>query len=133
VLVSFEILLGDLRGMTNLCIPYNALERIGAKLSANNWISSGRRSVTPETIDRVTRNLKTAAVEVVVRLADTSIAMKDLLGLRVGDIITTEKDVRSPLTVDVEGVAKYRARGGSYKGRKAICIEEATESAKKQP
>ena len=58
--------------------------------------------------------IRAATVEMVVRLADTTIKTKDLLGLRVGDIITTEKDVRSPLTVDVEGVAKYRARGGSY-------------------
>ncbi len=131
VLISFEILLGELRGMTNLCIPYNALERIGGKLSANSWVSSGRKAATPETIERLTKNIRAATVEMVVRLADTTIKTKDLLGLRVGDIITTEKDIRSPLTVDVEGVAKYRARGGSYKGRKAICIEETADAKKK--
>lgn len=131
VLISFEIMLGELRGMTNLCIPYNALERISAKLSANNWVSPNKKTATPESIDRVTKNLRTATVEMVVRLADTTIATKDLLGLRVGDIITTDKDIRSPLVIDVEGVAKFKARGGSYKGRKAICVEESIDSKKK--
>lgn len=131
VLISFELLLGELRGMINLCIPYNALERIGGKLSANNWVSPNRKTATPESIERVTKNLKAAPVEVVVRLAETTIAAKDLISLRVGDVITTEKDVRSPLMVDVAGVAKYRARPGMYKGRKAFCVDETIDIKKK--
>jgi flagellar motor switch protein FliM len=125
VLISFELMLGELRGMMNLCIPFNCLERISSKLSANNWASSSRKGTTPESIERVTKNLKGAPLEVVVHLADTTISMKDLIGLRVGDVITTEKDVRTPLTVDVEGVSKFQAKPGALKGRKAICIEAA--------
>jgi flagellar motor switch protein FliM len=47
------------------------------------------------------------------------------VGLRVGDIITTEKDVRTPLDVDVEGVTKFQASAGAFKGKKAIQIEGA--------
>ena len=54
----------------------DALERIGAKLSANNWVSSNRKTATPETVERVTKNLRAATVEMVVRLADTTIATK---------------------------------------------------------
>ena len=42
VLISFELALRDIRGMVNLCIPYNSIERIGSKLSANSWITYGR-------------------------------------------------------------------------------------------
>ena len=49
VVISFELTIGDLRGMMNLCIPYNSIERIGGKLSANSWVSYGRRQATPET------------------------------------------------------------------------------------
>ena len=37
VLISFEITLGEARGMMNLCIPFNSIERIGQKLSSNTW------------------------------------------------------------------------------------------------
>lgn len=130
VLISFELTLGELRGMLNLCIPFNSIERIGNKLSANSWISPSRKTSTPETVQRLTKNLRGAPVEMVVMLADTTIATKDLLGLRVGDIITTEKDVKSPLLVNVEGHTKFRAKAGAFKGRKAIRIEDATEPAK---
>jgi len=62
---------------------------------------------------------------VVVHLADTTISTRDLIGLRVGDIITTEKDVKMPLIVNVEGVTKFRGKAGAMKGHKAIRIEEA--------
>lgn len=130
VLISFELTLGELRGMLNLCIPFNSIERIGNKLSANSWISPSRKTSTPETQQRVTKNLKGAPVEMVVMLADTTISTKDLLGLRVGDIITTEKDTKSPLLVSVEGMTKFRGRAGAFKGRKAIRIEDVSEPGK---
>ena len=44
VVISFELTIGDLRGMMNLCIPYNSIERIGGKLSANSWVAYGRQT-----------------------------------------------------------------------------------------
>jgi flagellar motor switch protein FliM len=59
---------------------------------------------------------------VVVELATTRITTSDMLGLRVGDVIASEKDVREPLVVSVQGIPKFVASPGKYKGRKAIQI-----------
>lgn len=123
VVISFELTIGDFRGMMNLCIPYNAIERIGSKLSANSWVAYGRRQATPESIEHISRTLYTSLVKLEVRLARTGIGAGDLIGLRVGDIITTQKDVHSPLLVSVEGIPKFRAFPGAFKGHKAIVIE----------
>ena len=48
-----------------------------------------------------------------------------MIGLRVGDVITTDKDIHDPLVVSVEGVPKFRAKPGAFKGRKAIRIEQS--------
>jgi len=124
VVISFELALGEIRGMVNLCIPYNAIERISGKLSANSWVAYGRRSATPESIEQIRQTLRSSLVELDVRLAGTRITTGELLGLQVGDVITTDKDVRSPLVVRVEGIPKFRARPGAFKGHKAIRIEE---------
>jgi len=124
VVISFELALGEIRGMVNLCIPYNAIERISGKLSANSWVAYGRRSATPESIEQIRQTLRSSLVELDVRLAGTRITTGELLGLQVGDVITTDKDVHSPLLVRVEGVPKFRARPGAFKGHKAIRIEE---------
>ena len=93
VLISFELTLGDARGMMNLCIPFNSIERISKRLSSNSWVSYGKKTATPENIQRISSQLTGAVVEVVVDLAETNISTSDLIGLRVGDIIATEKDV----------------------------------------
>jgi flagellar motor switch protein FliM len=128
VLISFELVLGDLRGMLNLCIPYNSIERIGGKLTANSWSAYGRRLTTPENVKQITGAVCTSLVELKVQLAHTRINTGELVGLRVGDIITTEKDVRSPLVVSIEGIPKYRASPGAFKGHKAVLIESPMEN-----
>jgi flagellar motor switch protein FliM len=129
VLVSFEITLGEVRGMMNLCIPFNAIERFSTKLTANTWSSYGRQQATPETRRLIGEHVAGALVQLHVDLAETKISAGDLLGLRVGDIVTTDKDLREPLTVYVEGAARFRASPGVYKGRKAIRIEEVLPPA----
>jgi flagellar motor switch protein FliM len=122
VLSSFELSLGEARGMMNLCIPFNAIERISNRLLANSWVSYGKRAATPESIERISGRLSRSMVELVVELAETNIATSDLIGLRVGDIIATEKDVHRPLVVCVEGRPKFQAQAGAFKGHKAIQV-----------
>lgn len=133
VLISFELTLGDVRGMMNLCIPFNSIERIGNKLTTNNWMSYSRTGVSQATKDLLARHLDGSLVELVVTLAETTITTRDLLELRVGDIITTEKDRRSPLDVSIQGLVKYRALPGALKGHAAIQIDEVVASTPVPP
>ena len=123
VLISFELTLGDVRGMMNLCIPFNAIERFSSKLTANSWVGYSRGTATEQTRDAIRRQLQAAHVEMVVTLAETRITTADLIGLRVGDIITTDKDVHSPLEVAVQGISKFLASPGRLKGHKAIQVQ----------
>ncbi len=124
ILISFELTVGDVRGMMNLCIPFNSIERISSKLSSNSWVAYGRHDATSETVATISQNLRGAPVEVVVELAESKITTRQLIGLRVNDIITTEKDIHDPLVVSVEGVPKFRALPGALKGQKAIRIHD---------
>jgi flagellar motor switch protein FliM len=123
VLISFELTLGELRGMINLCIPFNAIERVSSRITANSWATYGKTSATPETRAALVERLDAAEVELIVTLAETKITTSDLIGLRVGDIITTEKDIHLPLEVAVQGAPKYQASVGAFKGHKAIQIQ----------
>ncbi|MBW3596305.1 MAG: flagellar motor switch protein FliM [Planctomycetes bacterium] len=122
VLISFELTVGEVRGMLNLCIPFNSIERVSNKLQSNSWATYGGRQSSPDNRDRVRERLDASIVEVRAMLARTKITMKDLIELRVGDIITTEQDVKSPLTVAIQNVPKFHASPGALKGKKAIQI-----------
>lgn len=125
VLISFELALGELRGMINLCIPFNAIERVSSRIAANSWATYGKSSSTPQTRSALGERLDRADVELVVTLAETKITTADLIGLRVGDIITTDKDIRQPMQVAVQGSTKFDASAGAFKGCKAIRLESS--------
>ena len=128
VLISFELAVGETRGMMNLCIPFNSIERVSAKLTSNNWISFAKKPPSRESMQRISNRIAQAPIEVVVELAATRITTADMLELRVGDIIASETDVNQPLLVYVEGKPKFFAAPGKYKGRKAIQIKAGFES-----
>lgn len=127
VLISFELTLGDVRGMMNLCIPFNALERISSDLTTNGWVGYTQVQPTDESISQWSHNLEGSVLHLVASLAKSTITTSDLLGLRVGDIIKTEQDVHQPIEVAVEGIPKFLARPGAYKGYKAVEIETRIE------
>ena len=127
VLISFELTLGEARGMMNLCIPFNSIERIATRLSSNSWVSYSKRPPSLQSMQHISDQIAEAPVEVVVELATTRITTADMLGLRVGDIIASEKDVRDSLLVYVQGVPKFLASPGKYKGRKPKARMQAPE------
>lgn len=132
ILISFELTIGDVRGMMNLCIPFNAIERFSSKLSSNSWVGYSRGSATADSIKLIADRLENAEVELVVTLAESTIRTADLIGLRVGDVITTDHDCNQSLKVAVEGVTKFLAKPGAFKGHKAIEVEDNVEPRTKK-
>lgn len=120
ILVSFELMMGKARGMVNLCIPFNTIERIGSKLTYNNWIGYASSKSNAATEGQISSRLGESPVELVVSLARSTIRAVDLLNLQVGDVVTTDKDIRSPLDVEVAGVGKFEGKPGAFKGKKAV-------------
>ncbi|GHT19188.1 flagellar motor switch protein FliM [Planctomycetales bacterium] len=128
VLLQFEVALIEARGIINLCIPYNSFERIAGKLTTNAWTGySSKKQATPQTIKKISKSIRDMHVELKVKLAESKIKVYQLANLRVGDVIATQKLADSPLLVSVEGIPKYWARPGKYKGYTAIQIEENIE------
>ena len=127
ILVGFELTLAQNRGMLNLCIPFNTIENYTSKLSRNGWVGYGKANPSKETKGKITSSVDRAPVDVVVTLARSKIRTGDLLDLSVGDIITTEKEVKAPLELAVQNVPKYNATAGAFKGKKAVQIESMIE------
>ena len=127
VLISFEIMLGGARGMMNVCLPFNFLECVSGKLTSHTGVISESKVLSEESQQRVRNQLGGVAVDVVVELAQAKISTSDLIDLRVGDLIATDQDSSHLLPVTVEGIHKFNARPGSYKGHKAFEITSSVE------
>ena len=127
VIICFEVSLIEVRGMINLCIPYNSFERISGKISSNSWVSYGKKQATPQSIKRISKSIRNMEVELKVKLAPAKIKMHELLQLQVGDVICTQKRVDSPLLVSVEGIPKFWGKPGTFQGYTAIQLEDVIE------
>ncbi len=61
VLISFEISMGELRGMMNLCIPFNTIEPLAGKLSSDTWSSYSKKTTDPRQAVNLETGLAQAA------------------------------------------------------------------------
>lgn len=87
VLVTLETKVGEEEGMMNFCIPYITIEPIISKLSSQFWFSSVRRSSTTQYMGVLRDKLSTVDMDVVAEVGSLRLSVRDILGLRVGDII----------------------------------------------
>lgn len=122
VLVSFEITMGEVRGIMNLCIPFNTIEPLSGKLSSDTWSAYQKKGLDPKQRVILEDGLSKAAVKMIVNLAHTRLTARDLAHLAVGDVIMTEHPKEDGLEVVVEGCPMFMAKPGAVKGKKAIRV-----------
>ncbi|HVU89298.1 MAG TPA: FliM/FliN family flagellar motor switch protein [Pirellulales bacterium] len=123
VVVQGELMLADAAGTVKFCLPTKSLENVRDLLLGVSPHAAETHSPASSTTPRYTPGL----VELVAELASVRITASELATIRVGDIITTDTLVHSPLTVRADGVARFHARPGAFKGRRALCIQERLE------
>lgn len=122
VLISFEISMGETRGIMNLCIPYNTIEPLTGKLSSDTWTAYSKKVADPRQVVNLNTGLGQAPVEMAVELARTTISAGEVMGLAVGDVIMTETGRDQPLKIWIEEEAMFEGFPGAFKAHKAIRI-----------
>jgi flagellar motor switch protein FliM len=128
IVLCFEVALIEVRGAITLCIPYNSFERISNKLTSTSWTGySSKKQATPQTIKKISKDIRNTKALLKVKLTDSKMKLHEFINLRVGDVICTQKNAASPLLVSVEGIPKYWAMPGKYKGYTAIQIANDIE------
>jgi flagellar motor switch protein FliM len=125
VLITLETKVGEVEGMTNLCIPYITIEPIINKLSAQYWYSSSRKAETDENKVVIQERLDSVSIPLICEVGNVDIALMDLLNLQEGDVVKLEHTpIKSDMTVKVGDRKKFKATPGKVGSRIAIQIGE---------
>ncbi len=123
VLITLETKVGDEEGMMNFCIPYLTIEPIISKLSSQFWFSSVRRSSTTQYLGTLTEKLSTVDMDIVAEIGSISLPVREVLALRVGDIVRlTNTKVGDPLTLGVGSKKKFYCQPGVVGKKMAIQV-----------
>jgi len=128
VLVAFEVSMGEISGMLSLCLPYGVIEPVLADMTKRDWFSYRAKRATPELKTLVERGLKRVTLGVSAFLGRTTIKVRELLGLNVGDIIKTNVSTADEMSLVINKRLKFRGKPGQVKGKRAFLITEPTEA-----
>lgn len=128
VLISFETKVGEVDGMTNLCIPYITIEPIITKLSAQHWYSSIRKGDTDENRAVIQQRLDLVEIPLRCEVGEVDLNLQDVLQLQMGDVVKlTNTSINSDFVVKVGDRKKFRAIPGRVGNRLAIQVGEGIE------
>ncbi|MEM1167316.1 MAG: flagellar motor switch protein FliM [Planctomycetota bacterium] len=122
VVIGFELKLSNRAGTMNLCIPYAVIEPLMDDLAAQSWFNTGRLRGAGSMAERIGDQISDAVLNVSGELAESTITVRDLLELRVGDVITTEKPANKPAVLCIESERKLLCHVGQIKGQRALRV-----------
>jgi flagellar motor switch protein FliM len=127
VLLSFEVKVGEVSGILNMCYPAPLIDPIVSKLSAQYWFSNVKKEKTEENLEAIRKRLNKVAVPVVANLGENIISFEQFIELNVGDVIPLNQSIHNPCEVYVGNKLKFKAVPGLEGKKMAISIKEILE------
>lgn len=128
VLITLETKVGDVEGMTNLCIPYITIEPIITKLSAQYWYSSIRKGDSAENMAIIQERLDQVEIPLRTDVGEVELPLSDILSLQVGDVVKLGgTHIKSDMMVKVGDRKKFKGRPGRIGNRLCIQLGEGIE------
>lgn len=125
VVISFEVELENSLGSMTLALPYATIEPIRSKLYAA--FQTERLEVDHAWISRFRDRLLETPVDVSVTFGTTQITGRQLLDMRIGDILLLDQDEDDLLLARVQGILKFQGQPGFVKGNKAFKVLKEQE------
>jgi len=125
--IVFKVILGEVEGFMNLCMPFISLENLIDNLSAHYWFSQQSTEKEKPNHDYVEAGLKKTPLPISVELGKANITVRDMLELQEGDVITLEKSTSEPLAVYVKERLKFLGFPGLVRNKLAIQVTETIE------
>jgi len=118
---TFDVELENANGTITIVIPYSTIEPIKQKLSSGFQVESDQTdkklwtTIIKDQLLETDLNLK-------VDLGQTEIKLRDLMTMKVGDVIPLDQDSTGEFNVQVEGVNKFKGYYGIHHGTVAIQV-----------
>ena len=125
VRLRFSAQICSVRGQFTLAIPVETIQPLLDRLDTTHWENTAAQQPTEETRRVLTKQLASSPIDVIVDLARSTINTRDLLGLAVGDVITTEQAVNEKLDLSIANVPKFKVSVGAYQQKVAVQIESS--------
>ncbi len=119
VTASFTVDLGSGGGDIHVCLPYSLLEPIRDTIYSS--FQADRAESDLRWVRLMTEQVQDAKLELVAKLAEASLTLRDLTELKVGDVISLS--VPETLEATVNGIPVLECKYGVSNGQYALKVE----------
>lgn len=123
---TFDVELENATGAISIVVPYATIEPIKQKLATGFQVESDQTDKKLWTAI-IKNQLVDTNVEVKVNLGETEIQLKDLMSLKVGDVIPLDQDATGEFNINVEDVPKFKGYYGIHHGTIAVQVTQQIE------
>ena len=120
VVTSFHIEFGATGGDLNICLPYSMIEPV------RDLLTRPLQETTMEEVDQrwsqqLSRQVRSADIDVVAEFARIPSSIRELMSLKVGDVLPV--DVPQTITAHVDGVPLMECGYGVFNGQYALRVQ----------
>jgi len=123
-LITLNVIVGEVKGMINICIPHMVVEPIMPKLSTKLWFTNIENEKIEHNKQDIEFKIEHTYVPVRAVLGKTIINVSEFLDLQVGDVIPLETGVNGDIEILVGDLPKFYAKPGVKKNKIAVKITE---------
>jgi flagellar motor switch protein FliM len=123
VVNTFNIELGSGGGDFHVCIPYSMIEPIRDQLTST--MQADRAEADERWVSQMKRQVQDAEVELVATLGHTSVTLRQIVDLKVGDVISL--DLPDAVVAQVDGVPLFRCHYGQRGGQLALKVDQVLQ------
>lgn len=121
ILLLFEIKIPGASGFMNVCVPFISIESLADKLTLQYRFSGGKKT-RDFTQDKIRDMMMKVRIPFEVSLGNAKMTLQELLDLKKGDVLLTNKSIHDQLDVFVSGKKKFQGRPGLKNRKKAVQI-----------
>ena len=122
IVVDFKVAIENESGLLTLCLPYFTIEPIKDKLK--HVFQEEKTEVDQTQRKSIEARIRELDVNLSCTLGKTTMSGKDLLELKVDDVITLDQRIGDSIVVLVEGVGKFKGYPGCCNNKQAVRITE---------
>lgn len=127
VVCSFHVDLEGVNGAFHIALPMSALDPISDLLDGG--LQNNQSGSQQQLLDQLKRNLQQASVGMSAILLETELKLREVLDLKVGDVIPVE--IPEQATLYTEGVAMFCGHFGIHNGKNSVKVTMRTQDPEK--
>ncbi|MBQ9413383.1 MAG: flagellar motor switch protein FliM [Oscillospiraceae bacterium] len=124
VLVSIDIKFPNCTGRFDICLPDSVLTRIFAEIAKGNPV---QRRESEDHRDEIYTHIRSTDLDLVAELGRTTLHLRDIYELNVGDVIDMNVKKDSPVTLKVGGQKWFTGLMGEHEKHLAVKIQDVFE------